>query len=94
MIVQKAKDSKRLKISLTLTFARAGQSLDNKELKLIESTIKSTFPNMTKKDIFAAIKNGGTGFYGSVFKMSCLEICIWIRKYQKDNRRPNGNIDF
>jgi len=42
------------------------------------------FPQMSVDDFKTVLRNGGLGMYGMIYKLSTLQICVWIRKYLDD----------
>ena len=75
-----------IKLAIILATKRAGyKTIELDDIELISSDISSEFPQMKEEDITKALRNGGLGMYGDVYRLGSLQICIWIRQYIKDN---------
>lgn len=62
------------------------------EFKSIDATIEdiiTEFSDLPIEQVREALRNGSLGEYGSTFRLSTQEICVWIRKYRfnKNSKR-------
>ena len=73
-------ENDQLKAAVFLVNKRTGFELD------VLSTVTELvdiFPNEKLDHVLGALKNGSTGMYGSVYKLSLTELCVWVRKYKE-----------
>jgi len=67
-----------IKKSLIISMQRVQMELPELDLTCLD--IFNTFKNVSVREIREALKKGSTGAYGSTYRMSTQEVCIWIRK--------------
>ena len=69
-----------------MAYARTGKTVDGSVEFMIKDII-DCFGDIKTKYIIEALKFGGRGEYGVTYSLTVQVVCIWIKKYLKEDQR-------
>lgn len=75
---------KSLQSSIALAIERTGTTPF--KIGSMVNDVLDEFKNIEIDRLVLAIRNGSLGMYGETFKLTTQVLCVWIRKYQKDDK--------
>lgn len=83
-----SQNEKIIAASILLAFERTATKPERIEGLLRD--VLNEFDYLPTEQITEAIKKGSLGYFGSCYKISTLQICLWIREFIKNERTFNG----
>ena len=76
------------KISKSIAFVIERLRIEPFDITNMVNDIQKEFKDLDDEVIITAFRNGSLGMYGQTYRLNTQMLCIWIRKYLEDNKRP------
>jgi len=76
--------NKKIIASFKLAEQRTGFNL-NTDFKSIIKDLNYRFPELKEEKLIEILKDGSLGKYGQIYKLSTMQICLWIKEEIKED---------